>query len=343
MAEEPEQQHEQPDSSAEAATEMTPDETSTPEQQVSPAESNTGASNASKMPKSNSVKARMAIFEQQQQTSSAAKPLASPKSSPSKLPRTNVAVESAPAMAKSTSVASLLGEDYEDVTPAQPIASTSKLEPPPASKASSTTSSTASAVTIFGIVLVDFDHALGPKCEYSFPAHLAQDPDLSTSLPFLALPDGAHMRDEDYSYFHLLCPTVSQSTVFGISCNRQISSDQLLNRTADITRSTVQKAIVVLASKPVFGPIRDKLGVITRAFFAQKNFGDTSILVDFFSSLESGLGFGADEESAMYMGTSLRELIYKFRFKTLMLLKLLMLQKKVRLSSLSPLLILMDL
>jgi len=55
--------------------------------------------------------------------------------------------------------------------------------------------------------------------------------------------------------------------------------------------------------------MRDKLGVITRAFFAQKDFEDTSILVEFYSSLESGLqgsGLGADgfEDTAMYMGKS---------------------------------------
>ena len=39
-------------------------------------------------------------------------------------------------------------------------------------------------------------------------------------------------------------------------CNRQIAASDLLVKTGDITRSTVQKAVVVLASKPIFGPIR---------------------------------------------------------------------------------------
>ncbi|KAK4692942.1 hypothetical protein P7C70_g9027, partial [Phenoliferia sp. Uapishka_3] len=146
-------------------------------------------------------------------------------------------------------------------------------------------------------------------------------------------------RDEDYSYFHLLLPSVASGTIFGISCNRQISSDQLLNKGKDVTRSTVQKAIVVLASKPIFGPLRDKLGVITRAFFAQKDFEDKSILVDLYSSLEipmdpgsvpsgGGGGGGGQEDGEIYMGTSLRELVHKFRFKTLMLLKLIILQRR---------------
>jgi len=40
------------------------------------------------------------------------------------------------------------------------------------------------------------------------------------------------------------------------SCNRQIASADLLSRDEDVTRSMVQKAVVVLAAKPVFGAIR---------------------------------------------------------------------------------------
>lgn len=56
-------------------------------------------------------------------------------------------------------------------------------------------------------------------------------------------------REEDYSYFHLLNPSLAPGTIFGISCNRQIPAEELLNKDKSVTRSTVQKAIVVLASK----------------------------------------------------------------------------------------------
>ncbi|GAA6013634.1 hypothetical protein JCM10207_004797 [Rhodosporidiobolus poonsookiae] len=235
---------------------------------------------------------------------------------------------------------------------------------------------------VWGVALVGFDHAIGPNVEFAYPRWLKDNDELSRNLPFLALPDGAHARDEDYSYFHLLLPSVSANvpqTIFGISCNRQIPADELLNKGKDVTRSTVQKAIVVLANKPIFGPLRDKLGVITRSFFAQRDFDDKSILVDLYQSFEpasaatssSGSGSGSaspeeekerereevrrraekgkgkeraeegaeeeemdeeegeDTDGGMYMGTSLRELVYRFRFKTLMLLKLLMLQRRV--------------
>lgn len=42
-------------------------------------------------------------------------------------------------------------------------------------------------------------------------------------------------------------------------------------------------------TQPVFGPIKEKLGVVTRAFFAQGDFGDTDILIEFHATLEAGL------------------------------------------------------
>lgn len=95
-----------------------------------------------------------------------------------------------------------------------------------------------------------------------------------------------------------------------------------------MTRSTVQKAVVVLASKPVFGPIRDRLGVVTQTLFAQCDFSDLSILDAFHDSLEGSLR-GQLTESGLYMGTSLRELVHTFRQRTLTLIKALMLQKRV--------------
>ena len=71
-----------------------------------------------------------------------------------------------------------------------------------------------------------------------------------------------------------------------------------------MTRSTVQKAVVVLATKPVFGPIRDRLGVVTQTLFAQCDFSDLSILDAFHNSLEGSLR-GQLTESGLYMGTNL--------------------------------------
>ncbi|KAJ1310000.1 hypothetical protein OPQ81_006756 [Rhizoctonia solani] len=177
-----------------------------------------------------------------------------------------------------------------------------------------------------------------PDCPAVEPNTLLADPAIQRILPFLALPDGAHLSAEDYAYFHVIQGMKEDGsmegdiqggdTVFGISCNRQLAASELLTRGADVTRSTVQKALVVLARKPLFGAIRDRLGVVTRAFFGQRDFSETGILVDFYHSLEKSLRSQLTE-SSLYMGTSLRELVHKFRHRTLTLLKLLMLQKRI--------------
>lgn len=181
---------------------------------------------------------------------------------------------------------------------------------------------------ILGLALVDFDHAVGPRIEFSQGKLLEEDEEIVKILPFLALPDGAHLNQEDYSYFHLNPAKPGSSTIFAISCNRQIPASELLVKSEVVTRSTVQKAVVILASKPVFGPIRDKLGVVTRAFFNQRDFTEMDILVDFYSTLENSLRTQLTE-SGFYMGTSIRELLHAFRHRTLTLVKALMLQRKI--------------
>lgn len=50
-----------------------------------------------------------------------------------------------------------------------------------------------------------------------------------------------------------------------------MDSSGLLNRPIDVTRSTVQKAVVVIADSPqFFGQLREKLSMVTGAWFAQK-------------------------------------------------------------------------
>ncbi|KAJ6582813.1 transport protein Avl9-domain-containing protein [Mycena sp. CBHHK59/15] len=171
---------------------------------------------------------------------------------------------------------------------------------------------------VLGIALVDFNHLVGPRIEYS-TGDIFDDEEVCKILPFLALPDGAHL---DYSYFHLVPSGPNPTTLFGISCNQQIAASALLVKMPDVTRSTVQKAVVVLA------PSLDKLGVVTTALFNQRDFRETAILDAFGASLESSLR-GQLTESNLYMGTSLRELVHTFRQRTLVLVKALMLQKRI--------------
>ncbi|KAL7330991.1 hypothetical protein PS15p_203247 [Mucor circinelloides] len=197
---------------------------------------------------------------------------------------------------------------------------------------------------IAAVLVVGFHHAFGPIVEFCIPPlpyheqgktqqtlEKLELPEEWSFLPFLALPDGAHQKDEDFAYFHLPpVPgwSVAETTLFGISCNRQIASKDLLVKTPDITRSIVQKAVVVLARQPIFGPLRQKLAVITAAWFNQRDFTKLDILHNLYNNL-NGTFHGPIDDSTLYMGTSLRELVYKFKSKTLMLLKLLLLEKRV--------------
>ncbi|KAK7438367.1 transporter Avl9 [Colletotrichum acutatum] len=218
------------------------------------------------------------------------------------------------------------------------------------------------------VTVVDFHHARGPEVEMWFGAAEGTDPAVEYDwglLPFMALSDGAHLSawspaavdvseldqklttrtrsSEDFSYFTLLRPATATgpaTSLFGISCTRQLDASQLLNRPADVTRSTVQKAVVVIADTPQhFGMMRERLSVVTQAWFAQREFTDTEILRRFQESLaeEKERGFLTEEESRdQYLGMSLRELVHEFKSQTLMLFKCCLLQPKFSLISLIP-------
>lgn len=84
----------------------------------------------------------------------------------------------------------------------------------------------------------------------------------------------ANRATEDFSYFTLRREATLDgpaTSLFGISCTRQLDANDLINRPADVTRSTVQKAVVVISDSPQhFGYLREKLSVVTKAWFAQK-------------------------------------------------------------------------
>ncbi|KAI1415751.1 transport protein Avl9-domain-containing protein [Hypoxylon sp. FL1857] len=189
------------------------------------------------------------------------------------------------------------------------------------------------------VTVVDFHHHRGPEVERWFGVEEGEDPAAKydwTLLPFMALSDGAHASTEDFSYFTLLRPATDDSpatSLFGISCTRQLDASQLLVRPSDVTRSTVQKAVVVIADSPqFFGMLRERLSVVTSAWFAQREFSDTEILRRFQESLAEEKARGQMNEEVdrdQYLGMSLRELVREFRWQTLVLLKCCLLQPKM--------------
>ncbi|XP_037692956.1 late secretory pathway protein AVL9 homolog isoform X4 [Choloepus didactylus] len=148
-------------------------------------------------------------------------------------------------------------------------------------------------------------------------------------LPFLALPDGAHNYQEDTVFFHLPPRNGNGTTVYGISCYRQIEAKTLKVRQADVTRETVQKSVCVLSKLPLYGLLQAKLQLITHAYFEEKDFSQISILKELYEHMNSSLGGTSLEGSQVYLGLSPRDLVLHFRHKVLILFKLILLEKKV--------------
>ncbi|KAK1813874.1 hypothetical protein LTR12_011706 [Friedmanniomyces endolithicus] len=158
------------------------------------------------------------------------------------------------------------------------------------------------------LCVVDFHHARGPEISHWFGTSPAgSDPSEETCnewglIPYMALPDGAHRGVEEFSYFSLVYhgnknrkkdggegageeagevtgDSGGGTSIFGISCCQSIPASSLVWKSEDVTRSAVQKAVVALTDQPErFSKLREKLRVVTRAWFAQRDFRDVEIL-----------------------------------------------------------------
>ncbi|KAL1645810.1 hypothetical protein SLS58_003694 [Diplodia intermedia] len=185
------------------------------------------------------------------------------------------------------------------------------------------------------VCIVDFHHARGPEVETWIGVEHGSDPSAENDwplLPFMALSDGAHAATEDFSYFTLRHERTADSpatSLFGIACTRQLDANELINRPADVTRSVVQKAVVVISDSPQhFGHLREKLSVVTKAWFAQRDFTDLEILQRFQESLAKTFQ-DREHERDQFFGLSLREIIREFKQQTLVLFKCCLLQPKM--------------
>lgn len=206
---------------------------------------------------------------------------------------------------------------------------------------------------IFGVCVVGFHHLRGPEVEYWV------GPDRSHSkiwpyLPFQSLPDGSHQFEENICYFTLLYDRNQRAatsltynrdesgnikegtsdfrnvtTLFAIACSRQLNVDELDNVSSEeeYTRTVVQKSVVVIASKPIFGPIKEKLTVVTRSYFQQKNFSDRSIIDHFYDNMmQMPLWLN---ENDLQVGMNLQRFVHDFGSNVLVILKAMILERKI--------------
>lgn len=153
-------------------------------------------------------------------------------------------------------------------------------------------------------------------------------------LPFMAIPDGAHEVDEDVVFFSL------PPNVHCVSCFRQGDAIDAVNHSASrstraveartAARGSVQKSVVLLCRRPLFGFLAARLVPAVRRYFQQADFARTDALADLFHELNVSL---ADPRmrmrSTLWHGVSLSQLLLKVGPQTLAVVKLLLLEKRV--------------
>ncbi|CAH0406435.1 unnamed protein product [Chilo suppressalis] len=182
---------------------------------------------------------------------------------------------------------------------------------------------------VLNIIVVGFHHKKGCQVEHCYPELVVGRPTELPSawrhLPALALPDGSHNYLSDTIYFNLPGLTEPSHTVYGISCFRQIPVEQVVQKTDDMTRSSVQKSVCVICRAPLFGRLAVKLELVVRAWFLQGDFSQTKLLEDAYKHLNS-CPVLVDQ---LLEGLSVQRLLENWRHKALLLFKLLLLRRKV--------------
>jgi hypothetical protein len=159
------------------------------------------------------------------------------------------------------------------------------------SSSSPPTSATASTSKVQYILLVDFHHKKGPIVEYSYPAlpdatqTAPKLPAAWSHLPSLALPDALHNQQNDTTFFTLPALTDPQKLWFGVSCAQQINSAELNEPGEHVTRNTVMKALVIVATLPLFNLIEASVKPTIHVIFKQQDFFQQDIYASLYKSL----------------------------------------------------------
>ncbi|PRT52477.1 Late secretory pathway protein AVL9 [Wickerhamiella sorbophila] len=204
---------------------------------------------------------------------------------------------------------------------------------------------------ILGVAVVGFHHTRGPEIEYWVGPDGDQS-DLWPYLPFQSLPDGSHSFEESICYFTLLYdrrqhrgpnPTPERdeeghiidssdfndvTTLFAVSCSRQVATADLEHAPKDATRSSVHKSIVVVARKPVFSLIKEKLTVVTRSYFEQGQFDDRTIIDRFYENLVHLYSL-PQSDSDFQVGINVRDFFYRFGVNVMVIFKALLMEKRI--------------
>uniref|UniRef100_A0A914W3S0 UDENN domain-containing protein n=1 Tax=Plectus sambesii TaxID=2011161 RepID=A0A914W3S0_9BILA len=189
---------------------------------------------------------------------------------------------------------------------------------------------------ILHVLVVGFHHKKGCQIEYCYPPLGAEGatvadvdiPEEWHNLPSLALPDGAHNVEKDTVFFLLPDRNEPNRSIYGVSCYRQMAAAELLTKSADVTRSTVQKSVCVLSRVPLFGLLKAKIELITQAYFNERDFAKVEVLADMYQNLRETVHVDIVESQAL-LDLSPRSLVWLFKHRVVLLFKLLLLERRV--------------
>lgn len=158
-------------------------------------------------------------------------------------------------------------------------------------------------------------------------------PDEWSFLPLMALPDGVHDQSEDLVFFTL------PPDVHCVSCFRQTQANDVKTHSAAsalsydkgvAARGSVQKSVVLLCRRPLYGVLADRLIPAVRAYFDQADFAHTSVLSSLFHSLNVSLSRPSlSHPDTLFHGLDLRSILRRLGPQALALIKLILLERRI--------------
>ncbi|VDK20666.1 unnamed protein product [Taenia asiatica] len=185
------------------------------------------------------------------------------------------------------------------------------------------------------VLVIGFHHKKGTSVEYVYP-ELETGLDLPpawTCIPPTALPDGAHNFDRDSIFFTVPSLEQKPTTLFGVACYRQIDAKVYLRFCLLECIREVKDERFEIALQALFGLISNLLDGITDAFIAapsskegyellRRGFVDITLAVD--RAICSTL-----YENEVLQGLSAVSFVRAYQREALVLLKLLLLERKI--------------
>uniref|UniRef100_A0A5K3FFK1 UDENN domain-containing protein n=1 Tax=Mesocestoides corti TaxID=53468 RepID=A0A5K3FFK1_MESCO len=123
------------------------------------------------------------------------------------------------------------------------------------------------------------------------------------------------------------------TTLFGVACYRQIDVNEYSSKTPDLTRNSVQKSVVFLSSAALFGLISTQLNDLTDAFVAASSTErGYEILRSGFADIQTAVDKASTSplyETELLRGLSAVSFVRAYQRDALVLLKLLLLERKI--------------